>query len=226
MTSCEWMNAVWRKHMDFTLIELLVVIAVIAILCAFMLPALGTAREQARQISCGSNLRQLFIVACAYQQDNGGQWVLYYDSDSSYWWQRLFPNTATSAWMSGPWGNNTKIDSAYKNLKCLSNTNRSPNGWCGWYDVNYCVNSVGNGCGGIYMKVPGAEKGGPRWVTNASIIPWLVDGEYNYWGNSSIDTYVQRVHQAGANVILFDGHVSSYRGLSLDNVLFNNRGSW
>lgn len=59
-----------RMRKGFTLIELLVVIAIIAVLLSILLPSLRLARAQARQVVCGTNLRNVHRAMTFYAEDH------------------------------------------------------------------------------------------------------------------------------------------------------------
>jgi prepilin-type N-terminal cleavage/methylation domain-containing protein len=63
-----------RNRHGFSLIEILVVIGIIALLMAFLLPALEKARENANVARCASNLHQIGLAISLYTNENHGEY--------------------------------------------------------------------------------------------------------------------------------------------------------
>lgn len=101
----------------FTLIELLVVIVIIAILAAILLPALNSARERGKMITCTSQMKQIGSATQMYAGDNdgyipgynmnplskkvSGEWwvdnLMEYTRDGIFWLCPSAPDTARAA---------------------------------------------------------------------------------------------------------------------------------
>ncbi len=125
-------------HAGFTLVELLVVIGIIAVLVSLLLPGLQKAKEQARQVSCLSQIRQIGIALNSYLAESKGLmpckngYVLYYNEPTlNPAWK---PNFLNTLW---PYMANV-------NLLCTSVAENAPDPSV-FSNTNYCVNTVALG---------------------------------------------------------------------------------
>jgi prepilin-type processing-associated H-X9-DG protein/prepilin-type N-terminal cleavage/methylation domain-containing protein len=86
------------KRPSFTLIELLVVVAIIAVLVALLLPALASARENARMVKCQSNLRQIAMAFSFYLDEYNNVFPCAYQTN--YWGPMWFQGEEVGKYLS------------------------------------------------------------------------------------------------------------------------------
>jgi prepilin-type processing-associated H-X9-DG protein/prepilin-type N-terminal cleavage/methylation domain-containing protein len=218
----------------FTLLELLIVIAIIAILTSMLLPALGRAKNMAKQISCAGNLKQIGATVHLYTSDSDdflptatGEVSNWYNWGYllNYYMQPEGPNYESHGIM---------LESYDNTFTCPSQpewTFRLYAGGCGGYGWNYeCglspayTNNFGHWKLSTIKNTPALIW--DRNVYNSSPIVNINGMELSqcaekemaspsefssyHWADTS-DLRMSLRHNEGSNFCFSDGHVQYYR---------------
>jgi len=215
-----------RVKSGFTLIELLVVIAIIALLMGILTPVLSKARDQARTVSCRSNLHQYGLAIRMYLDDSGqyfpdaGRWL----KSAGHSYVRKGEQPDGVFW---PYVKALDVHLCAKFSAVAKGTN--------WENtaVSYVLNSYLGRGGSIWSDwlgdgVAGVTKETEVYSPSMVVLfteenPWKIEDYSKYpfndthftVGNSDtqIDNYATfhnapgDINRGGANIVCVDGHV-------------------
>ena len=192
-----------RDWAGFTLVELLVVIAIIGTLAGLLLPAIAGAREKARRLNCGSNLRQVSLGIGQFAVDNGN-FVPY--------------ATAPADWSNSSFGLLSNYVNSTKVFLCPSDVRKVSKPATNFTSfitlTNVCSYSIARQMSWlsnfksfiIVLDRVGTGQGNPAGSTTAGPLTFSQLNPNNgitgaVWSNGNHST-------AGGNILFGDGHVA------------------
>lgn len=220
------MAHVYRRH-GFTLVELLVVIGIIALLISILMPALNRARSASQQITCASNMRQVFMALKFYADDFDG-WIRQpvghkplpaYSTNYPAWYNYLYndPATGTKNYL----GNTNLLlcptraqptgGVSVKNSYALNQRMFNPNEF-NIRKPRYLtieLNGARNGTDNLhYYKLAATRRPGEVYLLADDRYDSTGLHSYNYM-RDQIDFWPQFRHNKYANMLYHDGHVGT-----------------
>ena len=181
-----------KSRRRFTLIELLVVIAIIAILAAMLLPALGKAREKARQSSCMNGAKQVVLALAMYIDQNRECFPPGSHPPGTNWVALLQPLLNSKEVMRCP----SQRDNAHPDDLGF--------GW-NYQEFGYTINTPQYHWG---TRLASVKKPSETIVLGDNEDKWRRDVSYGYWYiyKRTSNRLVTR-HSGGGNMAMVDGHV-------------------